>query len=140
VFLKPRSVLRERLMAILAGFFGLLAAVLAMAGRYGVVSYMAVRRRNEIGVRMALGANPRQIVGMILRESAGLLGIGLGIGLVLAIAAANAARTLLFGLRPSDPATLAMALGSLAAVALAASFLPAQRAAALDPMVALHDE
>jgi putative ABC transport system permease protein len=134
------SLLRERLMALLAGFFGILAAVLAMIGLYGVVSYMVARRRNEIGVRVALGANPRQIVGMILGESASLLGIGLGIGLVLAIAAGSAARALLFGLRPSDPTTLAFALASLAAIALAASLLPAQRAAGLDPMTALHDE
>jgi predicted permease len=134
------SLLRERLMALLAGFFGILAAVLAMIGLYGVVSYMVARRRNEIGVRVALGANPRQIVGMILGESASLLGIGLGIGLVLAIAAGSAARALLFGLRPSDPTTLAFALATLAAIALAASLLPAQRAAGLDPMAALHDE
>jgi len=134
------SLLRERLMAILAGFFGILAAVLAMIGLYGVVSYMVTRRRNEIGVRVALGANPRQIVSMILGESASLLGIGLGIGLVLAIAAGSAARALLFGLRPSDPATLALALASLAVIALAASLLPARRAARLDPMAALHDE
>lgn len=134
------SLLRERLMAILAGFFGILAAVLAMIGLYGVVSYMVTRRRNEIGVRVALGANPRQIVGMILGESAGLLAIGLGIGVVLAIAAGKVARTLLFGLRPSDPATLALALASLAVIALAASLIPARRAAGLDPMAALHDE
>jgi len=134
------GLLRERLMAILAGFFGILAAVLAMIGLYGVVSYMVARRRNEIGVRVALGANPHQIVRLILRESAGLLGIGLAIGIVLAIACGSAARALLFGLRPSDPTTLALALTSLAVVALAASFLPARRAARLDPMSALHDE
>ena len=78
------GLLRERLMATLSGFFGLLAAVLAMIGLYGVVSYTVIRRRNEIGVRMALGATPRKILTMVLREAALLMGIGLAIGTVLA--------------------------------------------------------
>jgi predicted permease len=134
------GLLRERLMAALSGYFGFLAALLAMVGLYGVISYMVVRRRNEIGVRMAMGATRRDIVVMILREAGALLGAGLAIGVVLSIAAAHAARSLLFGLRPGDPVTLAIAVAGLSAVAAAASLLPARRAAALDPMAALREE
>jgi putative ABC transport system permease protein len=134
------TLLRERLMAMLSGFFGFLAAVLAMVGLYGVISYMVIRRTNEIGVRMALGAGRSRIVKMIMRESAVLLGIGVAIGAVLALVAGTTARALLFGLRPSDPATITLAVAALAVVAMLASFLPARRAAALDPMQALRDE
>ena len=134
------GLLRERLMATLSGYFGFLAAVLAMVGLYGVISYMVVRRRNEIGVRMAMGATRRDIVAMILREAGALLGAGLAIGVVLSVAAAHSARSLLFGLRPGDPVTLAIAVAGLSAVAAAASLLPARRAAGLDPMAALREE
>jgi predicted permease len=134
------GLLRERLMATLAGFFGLLAAILAMIGLYGVISFMVVRRRNEIGVRMALGADRRSIVVMIMREAGALLIVGLTIGTALALVAGTAASSLLFGLRARDPWTLTMAGLSLALVAGAASFLPAQRAAALDPLQALREE
>jgi len=130
----------ERLMANLSAFFGGLAALLAMVGLYGVVSYMVVRRRNEIGVRMALGATRRDILGLILREAATLLAAGIAIGVVLAIGAATFARSLLFGLTPSDPATIVLASIGLAAVAIAASLLPARRAASLDPVAALREE
>ncbi len=85
------SLLREQLMAMLSGFFGALAIILAMVGLYGVISYMVVQRRNEIGVRMALGASRRDILTMILREAAILLGIGLAVGTLLALVAGNAA-------------------------------------------------
>ena len=134
------SLLRERLMAHLSAFFGFLAALLAMVGLYGVVSFMVVRRRNEIGVRMALGATRRDIRILVLREAGTLLAIGLAIGIVLAIGAATFARSLLFGLQPSDPATIAMAAVGLAAVAAAASLVPAHRAATLDPVTALREE
>lgn len=135
-----QGLVRERLMATLSGVFGLLAAVLAMIGLYGVISYMVVRRRNEIGIRMALGADRQRILGMVMREASTLLGIGLAIGIVLALVSGTAARALLYGLRPSDPWTLVIAASSLAAVAAAASFLPAQRASRLDPMQALREE
>jgi predicted permease len=134
------SLLRERLMASLSGFFGLLAAILAMTGLYGVISYMVERRRNEIGIRIALGANERSILSMILREAATLLGIGLVIGIVLSLLAGAAAKALLFGLQPGDPTTLLIAAAALGVVAVAASFFPAWRAANLNPMLALREE
>jgi len=132
--------LGERLMAKLSGFFGGLAVLLAVIGLYGVISYMVARRRNEIGIRMSLGADRRSIIGLVLRESVLLLSIGLACGVALALAAARAATSLLFGLKPHDPATLAMATVILAAIALAASYIPASRASKLDPVVALRNE
>jgi putative ABC transport system permease protein len=134
------SLLRERLMATLSGFFGLLAALLATIGLYGVMSYMVERRRNEIGIRIALGADRGAVVSMVMREAATLLVAGIVVGGVAAIAAARWASTLLFGLRPGDPATFATAAVSLAAVAALASFVPAWRAAHLEPTVALRQE
>ncbi len=134
------GLIRERLMATLSAFFGFLAALLATIGLYGVVSYMVVKRRNEIGVRMAMGAGRGDIVRMVLREAGALFGAGLAIGAILAVAAAHTARSLLFGLRPTDPVTLAIAVACLAAVAAAASVLPARRAASLDPVAALREE
>ena len=132
--------LPEQLMAMLAGFFGFLAAVLATIGLYGVMSYTVARRRNEIGIRMALGADRISVMRLVLGEAATLLVIGLAVGTALALATGTAARSMLFGLQPYDPLTLAMALVLLAVVTLAASYLPALHAAKLDPMVALRDE
>ncbi len=134
------GLLRERLMATLSGFFGALAAVLAIIGLYGVISYMVARRTNEIGIRMALGADGAGIVRLILREAFMLLGMGLFVGVGLALAAARTASSMLFGLKPYDPATLAFAIVTLAMVAIAASYIPARRAAGVDPMVALREE
>jgi ABC-type antimicrobial peptide transport system permease subunit len=134
------SLLRERLMATLSGFFGFLAGLLATIGLYGLISYTVARRTNEIGIRMALGAQRGDVVRMILREAGILLGIGIAAGTALSLLAAKTASALLFGLKPSDPLTLAAAIAALAAVTVAASFLPAQRASRLDPMVALRDE
>ena len=122
------GLLRERLMATLSGFFGFLAAVLAMVGLYGLISYMVAQRRHEIGVRMALGAKQRDIQAMILRHAG------------LALVAAPALRSLLFGLQPTDPPTFLLAGLTMAVVALIASLIPAYRAARVDPMVALRDE
>ncbi len=135
-----RSLLRERLMATLSGFFGGLAALIATIGLYGVMSYMVARRRNEIGIRMALGADRRDVVRMVMREAALLLGAGVLVGLVAAVAAARTATTLLFGLTPGDPATLAMSAAALVGVALLASYLPALRASRLEPTEALREE
>jgi putative ABC transport system permease protein len=131
---------REHLMATLSGFFGVLAALLATIGLYGVMSYTVARRKNEIGIRLALGAARRDVIGMVLREAALLLGVGLAAGTALAFGAAQAADALLFGLKPSDPLTFAFSIGLLAAVAIAASWLPALRAANLDPTSALREE
>jgi ABC-type antimicrobial peptide transport system permease subunit len=134
------GLLRERLMATLSGFFGVLATILAMVGLYGVISYMVARRRNEIGVRMALGANSNNILLMVLREAAILLGIGLVIGTGLSLAAGTAAASMLYGLKPRDPVTLGAAIAGMAGVALLASLLPARRAATVHPMEALREE
>jgi ABC-type antimicrobial peptide transport system permease subunit len=104
------------------------------------MSYMVARRRNEIGIRMALGANRRDVVTMIMREAAVLLAAGLVAGTALALAAGQTAKDLLFGLEPQDPGTLALAAAGLAAVAALASYLPAQRAARLEPTSALREE
>jgi putative ABC transport system permease protein len=134
------SLIRERLMATLSGFFGGLAALIAMIGLYGVMSYTVARRRNEIGIRMALGADRRQVVRMIMREAGMLLGAGLIVGTLTALAAARAATTLLFGLQPHDPTTLITAVIALAAVAALASYVPAVRASRLEPTEALREE
>ena len=134
------SLLQERLMATLSGFFGFLAALLATIGLYGVMSYMVAQRQNEIGVRMALGANGRDVLRMILREAGLLLAIGLAAGAGLAVAGGRAAASMLYGLKPHDPITMALATASLAGVALLASYVPAHRAARLEPMKALRDE
>jgi predicted permease len=131
---------RERLMALLSGFFGALAALLAMIGLYGVISYIVAMRKNEIGIRMALGASPGSVVGIIVRQTLTLLGVGVGAGLVLAMAAAKGANSLLYGLQGNDPLTLLTAAGFLTAVALAASYIPAYRASRVDPMNALRYE
>lgn len=134
------SLLRERLMATLSGFFGFLAAVLATVGLYGVISYMVARRRNEIGIRIALGANRTNIMNLVVKEAGLLLAAGLVIGTALAIVTAQTASSLLYGLRPTDPESIAFAIALLAAVALVASFLPAVRASRVEPMVALREE
>ena len=134
------SLLRERLLATLSGFFGALAALLAMIGLYGVMSYMVARRRNEIGIRIALGADVKTVVGMIVGESARLVAVGMLVGVALAIAGAMAATSLLFGVTPADPRTIALAIGAMVLVAAIASAVPALRAATLDPTVALRDE
>jgi predicted permease len=134
------GMVRERLMALLSGFFGLLAVLLGTIGLYGVISYLVTQRRNEIGIRVALGASRGQVIGMILREAGWLLIIGVTIGVGLSLAAGRAAESLLFGLKPSDPLTLVSATGLLIAIGALASFLPARRAAQLDPMNALRSD
>jgi len=134
------SLLRERLMAMLSGFFGLLAGLLATIGLYGVMAYMVERRRNEIGIRMALGAGRGTVVAMVMREAMTLLVAGLVIGGLAAVGAARWASTLLFGLKPSDPLTLIIAIVALSTVAALASYVPAWRASRLEPTAALREE
>jgi predicted permease len=134
------SLVRERLMAILSGFFGGLAGLLAMVGLYGLISYIVAMRKNEIGIRMALGASHSIILRIILRQTLTMVAVGVGAGLVLAMAAAQGADSLLFGLHANDPATLLGAAGFLTVVALAACYVPAYRASRVDPMNALRYE
>jgi putative ABC transport system permease protein len=135
-----QSLLRERLMATLSGFFGGLAVLIATIGLYGVMSYMVARRRKEIVVRMALGADRGTVVRMIVREAAKLLVAGLIIGAVLSVFAARTAETFLYGLKPGDPLTIALAMAVLATVTLLASWVPARRASRLAPTIALREE
>jgi putative ABC transport system permease protein len=134
------TLLRERLMASLSGFFGLLASILVTVGLYGVISYMVVRRRNEIGIRMALGADRARVLALVMREAATLLAIGLLVGTALSLASTRAAAALLYGLKAHDPLTLGMAAAALAVVAAAASYLPAFRATRIHPTEALREE
>ncbi len=134
------GLVRERLLAALSGFFGVLAALLAAIGLYGVLAYSTVRRRDEIGIRMALGATRGQIVGMVMKEAALLVTLGLMIGLACALALARVAASLLFGVSPRDPVSFGAAAMLLAAAAVLGSFLPARRASRLDPVAALRAE
>jgi predicted permease len=134
------SLLRERLMATLSGLFGFLAAVLTGVGLYGVISYTVARRTNEIGIRIALGANRGAVIALILREAALVLAAGLGVGTVLTLAVGRAAATLLFGLELYDPLTLVTAGISLSVLAAAASYLPAWRASSVNPVIALRQD
>ena len=134
------SLMSDRLMAALAGAFGALAGTLAVLGLYGVIAYMVARRRNEIGVRIALGAGRGSVIGLVLREAVLLLAIGLAVGLAFALWAGRAAASLVYGLTPRDPVTLGAAVALLALVAILASYGPARRASRLQPMDALRDE
>jgi putative ABC transport system permease protein len=132
------SLQRDRLMAFVAGFFGLLAAVIATLGLYGVMSYIVARRRTEIGIRIALGAQPRTVIASITREAGTLVVIGLIIGAGLTRLAARGTETLLFGLQLWDTTTLALAMLGLGSVAAIAAWLPARRASRVDPTQALR--
>jgi ABC-type antimicrobial peptide transport system permease subunit len=134
------SLLRERLLATLSGFFGVLALVLASIGLYGILSYNVASRTNEIGIRMALGAGARNVRWLILREALWLVIAGLAVGLPMIFAVTRLASTLLFGLTPTDPVSLLLAALLLLAVALVAAYLPSRRATRVDPMVALRCE
>lgn len=128
------------MLAKLSSFFALLALLLAGIGLYGVMSYDVVRRTREIGVRMAVGARGRDVLSMILREAFWLVSMGMFIGLMVAIMTMKLIANLLFGLGPSDPLTLALATMLLLAIAALAGWLPAWRAARIDPVHALKHE
>jgi putative ABC transport system permease protein len=134
------TILRERLMATLSGFFGLLALLLACIGLYGMLSYGVARRTNEIGIRMALGAGRSDVFWLILREALLLVIAGLAVGLPMIFAVTRLASTLLFGLTPTDPVSLLLAALLMLGVALVAGYLPSRRATRVDPMVALRCE
>ncbi|HEX5600993.1 MAG TPA: FtsX-like permease family protein, partial [Pyrinomonadaceae bacterium] len=135
-----RSLVQQKLVARLASFFGLLALLLACVGLYGVMSYGVARRTNEIGIRMALGARGRSVLWLVLREALVLVAIGLVAGVLASLVLTKTAASLLYELKPNDPLTIAMATIVLTMVALVAGFLPARRAARVDPMIALRDE
>ena len=118
------GLVRERIMAMLSGFFGVLAVVLATVGLYGVISYIVTRRRNEIGIRIAIGAGRGQVVEMVMREALLLLASGVAIGIVLALAAGRGAGSLLFDLKPYDPLTLGTSVVLLVLIGALAAFLP----------------
>jgi predicted permease len=134
------TLLRERLMATLSGFFGGIAALLAVIGLYGVIAYGAARRRKEIGIRIALGAGRAEVLRTIMNEALLLIAVGIAGGATLVLACGGLAGTLLFGLEAGDSATIGAAAATLGAVALLASYLPARAAARIEPMVALRDE
>ncbi|HEY6967663.1 MAG TPA: ABC transporter permease [Candidatus Angelobacter sp.] len=130
----------ERMFARLSIFFGLLAAILVATGLYGVMAYRVSRRTAEIGVRMALGAQRSQVLWMVLRESLLICLAGIVVGLPAAIACSRLLRSMLFNMTPGDPLTFVVALVGVAVVTLAATAMPARRASAVDPIVALRYE
>ena len=134
------SLLRERLMAMLSGFFGVLALLLACIGLYGMMSYSVAGRTNEIGIRMALGAKPRDVLWLILRETLVLVVAGVTAGLLAALFVTSLGSSLLFGLSPADPVSICVAVLVMLAVAAVAGYIPARRATKVDPMVALRYE
>ncbi len=134
------SLLTERLLAALSSIFGVLATLLAALGLYGVMAFMVARRTREIGIRMALGAGQRAVLWMVLRETLTLAGIGVAIGLAGAYAVTRLIQTQLFGVQPSDLLTMAAASLGIACVTALAGFVPARRATAIDPMLALRWE
>jgi predicted permease len=134
------SLAQERFIAQIAGAFSLLALLLACVGLYGVMSYAVTRRTNEIGVRMALGARGADVVRMVMKETMLLVTVGMAIGLGAALAAMRLISTLLFGLSPDDPVTIAAAALLMIVTAALAGYLPARRAARVDPMAALRCE
>ena len=135
-----QTLFQERLFARLTSFFGALAALLASVGIYGVMGFAVTRRTREMGIRMALGASRGEIVGMILRETFVLVGIGIVIGVVLTLGTSRLISSLLYGLKPTDPLTIAVAVLLMVGAAVIAGYVPSRRASQVDPMVALRHE
>ncbi|MGA2739353.1 MAG: ABC transporter permease [Bryobacteraceae bacterium] len=135
-----QTLLKEHLFARLTGFFGILATALACIGVYGIMAFATTGRTREIGIRMALGASRGEILGMVLRETFMLLAIGITAGILVALVASRLISTLLYGLRPTDPLTVAGAALLMLAAAAVAAYVPARRATKVDPMVALRYE
>jgi hypothetical protein len=138
--LLQRGLSRERLVARLATGFGILALLLAAIGLYGVISYSVARRTNEMGVRLALGASPAGVSWVVIRESLRTIIIGLGAGVLLWFPLLRLTRRLVYGVSPHDPVMLAVSTALLLLVGLAAAFLPALRAARIDPIEAIRAE
>jgi putative ABC transport system permease protein len=134
------SLAQERLLATLSGFFGGLALLLTAIGLYGVMSYVVTQRMHEIGIRMALGAQPRSILRLVMRDVALLLAAGAGAGVLGSLWATRVLQQFLYGLKSNDAATILLAVAALVAVALCTSYIPARRAMRVDPMAALRHE
>jgi ABC-type antimicrobial peptide transport system permease subunit len=135
-----RRFAQEKLFAQAYTLFGGLALVLASIGLFGLMSYNVSRRTNEIGIRMALGAQRHDVLRLVMQESMILVAIGAVTGLAIAIASGRFVSTLLYGLPPRDVMSMALAVGVMVAVSALAGYLPARRASRVDPMVALHYE
>jgi ABC-type antimicrobial peptide transport system permease subunit len=135
-----RNAGRERLLLGLSSGFGSLAVLLAAVGLYGTLAYAVRRRTREIGVRLAFGARRGTVLSMILIDALKLVALGIIVGVPIAVAGGYSLRAFLFGVEPVDPAALAAACGVLAFAALLAAYVPARRAATLDPLVALRWE
>ncbi|HXW90398.1 MAG TPA: ABC transporter permease [Terriglobales bacterium] len=135
-----QATLQERLFAELTGFFGMLALALAAIGLYGMISYAVSRRTNEIGIRIALGARRTKILQMVLREAMLVAALGVAVGAPAAFVLSRLVGTLLYGLKPTDPLTVASATSALLFVGFLAAYLPAQRAARIEPLAALRHE
>jgi putative ABC transport system permease protein len=134
------AVARPRLQAVLLGAFAVLALVMACLGLYGVLAYSVEQRRREVGVRVAIGASPREILRLVVGEGLRLTATGLAVGVVLALGLTRYLTTLLFGVQPTDPLVYLGVGALLLAVAVGASFAPARRAMRLDPVVALRED
>ena len=134
------SLSREKMLATLSGFFGALAMLLALVGIYGIMAYSVARRRNEIGIRLALGADRGGVLRMVLLEVGRLLLFGVIAGVLVALASGRLVTGFLYGLTATDPRTLGLAVGAILLVGLAAGAVPAWRAARLDPVTALREE
>jgi ABC-type lipoprotein release transport system permease subunit len=136
--LLERGLSRERLVARLAGSFGILALLLAAIGLYGVMGYSVSRRTNEMGVRLALGASPGGLRVLVLKESLALCAAGIVLGFVLLLPVKGLTGQLVYGMSPRDPATVAIATSILLMVTAAAAFIPAWRASRIDPVDAIR--